>query len=270
MHTEHLNGIDIALETRGNPDHPTLVFVHGLMGNRTGMALLAEAMSTHFFTVCYDCRGHGHSSKPAAFTLADHARDLTAIIGRFGGRADVFGYSMGAYIAAQAAILSPQTVRRLVLAVPKPCDDGHGPSIARLLQAHGLTPETATEEITEKLIADALWAPETTAARRAEINAASNLRAREARLPLLNAAQRQAISRALAGFDLRPGLPHLPMPVLVLAGKYDGINPPAAARAVADLIPGSRFELFEHSGHMLRQEEPQKLEQTLRAFLQAV
>ena len=89
-------------------------------------------------------------------------------------------------------------------------------------------------------------------------------------VPLLNAAQRQAISRALAGFDLRPGLPHLPMPVLVLAGKYDGINPPAAARAVADLIPGSRFELFEHSGHMLRQEEPQKLEQTLRAFLQAV
>ncbi|EGV36008.1 alpha/beta fold hydrolase [Neisseria weaveri] len=264
---ETLNHIDIALNTYGSRDNPTLILIHGLLGNRTSLAPLAQQLSSRYFTVTYDCRGHGQSSKPQHYTLADHAADLAALIDRFGGQAHVFGYSMGSYIAAQAAINTPQKIRRLILAVTKPKDDGNGSSIARLLQAHGLTPKTATETQIQAVLQAALWSPHTSQARRDALNAEADRRGREARIPILTAAQRHAVNQALVGFDLSGKLPDIQAPTLVIAGKYDGINPPETVRTVADLIPRSRFELFEHSGHLIHREEPEKLLQTVETFL---
>ncbi len=47
----------------------------------------------------------------------------------------------------------------------------------------------------------------------------------------------------------------------------NGINPPEYGREVADLIPDSRFELFEHSGHALINEEEEKCKETVLSFL---
>ncbi len=47
----------------------------------------------------------------------------------------------------------------------------------------------------------------------------------------------------------------------------NGINPPEYGREVADLIPDSRFELFEHSGHALINEEKEKFKETVLSFL---
>jgi len=38
-------------------------------------------------------------------------------------------------------------------------------------------------------------------------------------------------------------------PTLVIAGEYDPIIPSCYARKMADLIPGSRYELIEGAGH---------------------
>lgn len=262
------NHIHIAYNTFGNPDAPPLFLVHGLTANRTSMFPLAERLSTHFHVFAYDCRGHGHSSKPAHYTLNDHAQDLLALIRAAGYRqAAVFGLSMGSYIAACAAASSGGAIDRLVLVVTKPNDDGSGSSVARLLKAEGLDLGSSSEEETLTVIKQALWSPSTPPARRDEIIAAKNECSRRWRMPILSTAQRTAVNEALRGFDLRPLLPRITCPTLVIAARHDGLNPPEAGQAVAALIPHSRFEILEHSGHMIEAEETDKLAQTTLSFL---
>ena len=71
--------------------------------------------------------------------------------------------------------------------------------------------------------------------------------------------ERGAIERSLAGFDLRPQLPSITARTLVISGRADGLNTPEVGQEVADLIPGARFEVYEHSGHMLAFEEKDRL-----------
>jgi 3-oxoadipate enol-lactonase len=44
-------------------------------------------------------------------------------------------------------------------------------------------------------------------------------------------------------------LPGLRLPVLVCAGRYDGIAPPANSEAIARQVPGADLALFE-GGHL--------------------
>jgi pimeloyl-ACP methyl ester carboxylesterase len=51
------------------------------------------------------------------------------------------------------------------------------------------------------------------------------------------------------GSDLRPLLPALRVPTLVLHGEEDRINPVAGGRYLADHIPGAQFYVFKGRGH---------------------
>lgn len=56
-------------------------------------------------------------------------------------------------------------------------------------------------------------------------------------------------------------------PVLVVTGARDRMTPPRLVRAVADAIPGARFELFDGVGHMVQIEAPRRFLGLLREFL---
>jgi pimeloyl-ACP methyl ester carboxylesterase len=68
--------------------------------------------------IAFDNRGHGASSKsydPADYTPEKMAGDAAALLDHLGiGRAHVFGYSMGARIAAFLALANPEKVATLV------------------------------------------------------------------------------------------------------------------------------------------------------------
>ena len=85
--------------------------------------------------------------------------------------------------------------------------------------------------------------------------------------PAGTAAQTAAVRKAMENFDLRPQLPRISAQTLVISGRHDPLNPPAEGKVVADLIPGSRFEIFEHSGHVPRLEEREVYLQRVGEFL---
>src|SRR4051812_18923417 len=73
----------------------------------------------------------------------------------------------------------------------------------------------------------------------------------------------QAVDRgpaALPGRLRRPHtrgrLPQITAPTLVLAGGRDSTSRPELCRAVAELIPGARFEVMEEEAHQPFQEVP--------------
>jgi 3-oxoadipate enol-lactonase len=74
---------------------------------------------------------------------------------------------------------------------------------------------------------------------------------------------------ALAQLDLRPQLPAIRNPTLVLCGELDHTTPPPLARALAEGIPGARYAEIPDSGHCPMHEQPALLVKLMQEFLNA-
>ena len=60
----------------------------------------------------------------------------------------------------------------------------------------------------------------------------------------------------LRSFDLRPHLPSIDLPTVVVAGTHDQLTPLAGNELIAESIPGARLEVLPGMGHMLMFEAP--------------
>lgn len=133
-------------EGQGEP----IVLIHGFASNRevnwmypSWVKTLTDAARR---VIALDNRGHGQSTKlyePSDYRTAAMAEDVRALLDHLKiERADVFGYSMGARIAAFLALAHPDRVRSIVLGgLGYKLIDGVGlpESIAEALEAPSLS-----------------------------------------------------------------------------------------------------------------------------------
>ncbi len=74
----------------------------------------------------------------------------------------------------------------------------------------------------------------------------------------------------MAREDLRPRLPALALPLLVVVGEADRLTPPEHAREIAAAVPGvpgARLEIVPGAGHLLSWEQPARVNRLLLAWL---
>lgn len=254
-------GSSLFYRESGETEAPPVVLIHGLYSDSTSVQPLASELAARFRVIAPDMLGHGRSSRPEHFRLADQGRAVNHLIATLGyGSAAVVGISMGSYVAAQAAILEPARASRLVLVVPK----AHGTtsSVAAYAARRGIDLRSVAPDEMLTLMAGALWSPATSQQRRDEIMASF-----PADQVVLTAEEQAAVERSLADFDLRPDLPLITAPTLVISGRADGLNPPEAGEELASLIPDAAFTIYEESGHMLSAEEPERLVADITDFI---
>lgn len=72
---------------------------------------------------------------------------------------------------------------------------------------------------------------------------------------------------SLRGFDLTSRLHEISAPLLFMAGRYDEARP-ETVKTFARLVPGSRVEILENSGHMAPLEEPERYAAILESFFE--
>jgi pimeloyl-ACP methyl ester carboxylesterase len=75
---------------------------------------------------------------------------------------------------------------------------------------------------------------------------------------------------AFLDLDTSERLPQIAAPTLVLAGGRDSTTRPELCRAVAELIPGARFEVMEDEAHQPFQEVPDQWNARVDAFWREV
>ncbi|MFI4966055.1 MAG: alpha/beta fold hydrolase [Caulobacterales bacterium] len=119
------DGVRIAYDDLSPPGgaERTIVLIHGFSSNRnegwkrTGWYAAFERR--RFRVIALDQRGHGESEKlyqPQAYERERLAADVLSLMDEAGvERADMFGYSMGARTALEAAIAAPDRVSNLIL-----------------------------------------------------------------------------------------------------------------------------------------------------------
>ena len=96
---------------------PTVLAAHGITANALSWAPVAAALAGRATLIAADLRGRAHSADlPGPYGLAQHADDLIAIQDHLGlDRAPIAGHSMGAFVAAVAAVRHPARVTSLLL-----------------------------------------------------------------------------------------------------------------------------------------------------------
>jgi 3-oxoadipate enol-lactonase len=247
MPVANLPGIDLYFERAGSG--PRLLFISGTGGDlRNKPNVFDGPLAREFDLLSYDQRGLGQSDKPdLPYTMADYADDAAALMADQGwDEALVMGASFGGMVAQVLALRHPQRVKRLVLACTSPGGAGGASfpfhEIGHLKgeeRARYLIPISDTRR-------DDAWAashPE----QYAQLVAIGSADPFADEPGHAMGARRQLEARA--AHDTWDRLPDIACPVLIAAGRYDGIALPATQESMAERIPDARLQFFE-GGHL--------------------
>lgn len=223
---------------------PDLVLWHGWGMNLRVFDPLAECLATRFRVTTVDLPGHGRSPPLQSTSLEDAVPELLAILP---DRCVLAGWSLGGLLAMRVAALAPERLRALVLLHSTPrfiatADWPHGLEGSLLAQF-----AQSLRQAQERTISDFIDLQ--VRGSRDAATAASRLRES---LRLHGHAQPGALSAGLdllREADLRDTATRIRVPTLLISGQYDRVTPPAASRALADLIPGARLEELPRTGH---------------------
>ena len=242
-----LNDLHLYFERAGAG--PRLLFVSGTGGDlRVQPNVFASPLGKAFDLLAYDQRGLGRTDKPdAPYSMAQYADDAADLMHHIGWEdALVVGVSFGGMVAQELALRHPTKVKRLVLACTSP--GGAGGASFPFHQIGHLTGEARAKHMIpiSDTRRDAAWA----AAHPQDYAAFVAMGATD---PYAGEPGRAAGARrqleARAAHDTWGRLPHIACPVLIAAGRYDGIALPATQEKLAGRIPGARLQWFE-GGHL--------------------
>ncbi len=243
---------DVALTYRlgGAPDGPRVVVVSGSGSDlRQPPSVLDGPVAARCRILAYDHRGLGRSTPgPGQPSMADFAADLLALLDHVGwDTCRALGISFGGMVLQEAAVTEPGRFERLVLACTSP--GGGGGASFPLHDLVGLSPDERRRAWVDALDVRNASDPERHALVADVVAGMDAARAAaDGREPGTQTDGEVAQLRARAGHDTFDRLDRLAMPVLVAAGRYDGIAPPANQEAMAGRIPGAELAWFE-GGH---------------------
>jgi pimeloyl-ACP methyl ester carboxylesterase len=96
---------------------PTLVLVHGGVGDRTRWTPMFPLLSSHFTVCAMDRRGHGLSGDSADYSLQKEAEDVASAVDSRPGTVFVLGHSYGGVAALEATFLTNR-ISKLILYEP--------------------------------------------------------------------------------------------------------------------------------------------------------
>ncbi|GAA1385839.1 hypothetical protein GCM10009613_18910 [Pseudonocardia kongjuensis] len=259
---ERVNGVDLCIETFGDPADPAVLLVMGAAASMLywDAEFCARLAAAGRCVLRYDHRDTGRStSTPTGapdYVLRDLVADAAGLVERLGpGPAHVVGMSMGSAIGQLLALDHPDRVRTLTLMSGTPGGPGHDapdlPPMSAALAAM-FTGEQAEPDWSDR---DAV----------VEYHLAGE-RAYTGSLPFDEQGWRALAGRTFdrtadsaasftnhfvldAGEPWRHRLARITAPTLVLHGTDDPFLPPGHGEALAAEIPGARLVPVPGAGH---------------------
>jgi pimeloyl-ACP methyl ester carboxylesterase len=246
------DGIRFAYRRFGNPIGTPIVLLQHFMGNLDNYdPAITDALATGREVILTDNAGVGLSTGAAPETVGGMAQDAASLIEALGlEHVDLFGFSMGGYVAQQIAVDRPELVRRLILVGTGPRGgDGMGQ----------LAPDTAPLFGTVYEPQDLMWLPiffsPSAASQATGRRFLERIRARtedrdapvsEATVAAHSAAAREWGAAAPGSFAYLKGIAH---PAIVVNGSNDIVVPTVNSYILQQNLPNAELILFPDSNH---------------------
>jgi pimeloyl-ACP methyl ester carboxylesterase len=270
LHRVQLPGAEVNYAEIGEGE--PILFVHGLAGCwRNWLENLPHFGRTHR-AIALDLPGFGESPMPSwPIDMPAYGRLVHDFCEKLGidRVAALVGNSMGGFVSTEAVIDQPSRFERLVLV------SAAGISFAEAVGSRRERASLGAFEAAMGLLARPyrLWLTRPGGRRYAFghlVRYPNRLRPellQELLEPGLRAPGFGAAIRAISGYDTRHRLTEIEIPTLVVWGMHDRVVPVEAAIGYHRLIPGSRLELFERTGHVPQMERPARFNALLDEFL---
>jgi pimeloyl-ACP methyl ester carboxylesterase len=238
---------------------PVVVFIHGAAFDHSVWQWQSRYMANHGHSVlAIDLPGHGRSPGNFRASIGEYADWIAALLDAAAiPQAALVGHSMGSLIALETTLRHPSRVTKLALvgtAAPMPVNDTFV-SAAREDQPVGLEMEAVWGHARGSQLASSAVPGAALLGASRRLNSRSKPGALHAALLACNAYRADPQKMAA-----------LRVPMLVVAGKRDQMTQFKAGKALAESIPGARFEALD-AGHSMMSEAPRELQAALRGFL---
>jgi len=252
-----INNINISVKQAGNGQD--MILIHGIFASKEIMNPLFEYYADKYHVVSFDVRGHGKSDKPAKFDLDDYADDLKELINELNLHSPiVIGLSMGSYIALKTAEKYPKLLSKIVLLGTR----GKG-EISLMEKAYEENHGNTNIDLKEmgRPISKRVYAPPTTPQQIADF-----YRGNRSEVELTNE-ERKNVYASLSHYDMISDADKVEIPVLLLVGEYDKINPPEESVKVRDCLPTSELVIIKDAGHIVFLEKEDEVISLINEFL---
>src|SRR5918996_626403 len=241
---------------------PDVLLIAGLGDPAEAWQFQLDGLADRYRLTAYDNRGTGRTPLPdgplSVTTMADDAAALLRALDV--PAAHVAGFSGGSVIAQELALRHPELVRSLVLQSTWPVMDSYFRSWARFIQ---WLVEVAP---TERAFLEGFYLWIYTVRAHNDGTVAQIIDQVVAFPHKQTTKNLQRYLDTLIDHDTTDRLPSITAPTLVLAGGRDLNARLELCRAVAELIPGARFEVMEEEAHQPFQEVPDEWNARVDAF----
>ena len=245
-----VNGAQVEYDQQGAGT--PLLLIHSLLTELTVFDVMLPRLARERRVTRINLPGFGASAPVELSSVAAHADHLAGVMDalELPREAAVFGNGFGAFVALELAIRHGARFGRLIVAdtlaaFPEPARAPFR-GMAAKVTAEGMKGVLDT--------AIGRMFPPAFAERHPDVIAA-----RKAALAKVDAQCFARACLALASMDLSGQVAKIKNATLVMCGALDQTTPPALARALAQKIPGARYEEIPDSGHCPMLEQPQLL-----------
>lgn len=255
----------IYYELAGNKNSEKfLIFLNGISQSTLAWNLMIPAFAEDYQLIVCDFIFQGQSDKKGDVRDFDqHAADIFGLIQTITThKVSLIGISYGSLVAQHFALNYPEKTDKLILLSTFAHKTAYYEAIELAWQrtlsvgGYGLMFDVMLPMVLgETYFENPLIPIDTLRAGRQAVNTDS-----EAIRKLMKATQQRP--------DYREKLKAIKNPTLVIHGEQDLLLQPHMGKAVADAIPGSKFELIKGAGHTLNLEAAPQTIKLINAFLQ--
>lgn len=270
-HTLLLVNVDLYCTEEGQ-GHP-LVVHHGGPGlDQTVIAPHLQPLARDFHLVCFDHRGTGRSATPQGrdpYSVNKFVEDVESLANALTlPNFALLGHSFGGIVALHFALAHPDLLTHLIL-VSTPTSHHYIQDIEASLPGL-LAPEALSELSSLQHGGASDYVMRRSLELLAPIYFHDPALVSELGLDLVRfGPETQAVWESLEEFDLRPRLPEIKVPALVVAGAGDHGVTSDRARETAEALPDGHLLIIENCGHYPFIEQPEAFIAGVQEFLGA-
>ena len=256
-------GVTLNYELSGEGD--PLLLIMGTSGSIPLWGEVVPRLSQEYQVIVFDNRGLGGSERgQGQITVASMAEDASALLEALDiPRAHTMGWSLGSAVVQELALAHPEQVASAIMYATWGRCDGFQRSVLTALRL----PYAVRDMDAALAIAGMAFSPQL-------LDHPDFEKMLEPMLPAFpqNEEQMQVTTEqwdADLAHDTLDRLGGITAPTLVIVGEQDLLTPPWQSRAVAEAIPGARFELVTGPGssHGMHIERPDDLVRIVTGFL---
>jgi pimeloyl-ACP methyl ester carboxylesterase len=238
---------------------PALLFLHFYGGSSRTWAQVTNLLTTDHRCIRLDLRGWGASEKPeTGYDIQTMADDVLALAGELHlDNYILVGHSMGGKIAQAVAARKPAGLKKMILVAPSPATPTVPP------------PDRLQNMLKVYKSVDAMYFGIYMVLGGGNLPAATKAWVVED-MQKHNESSRLGWPTIALGEDVSKGVGGIRIPVLVIAGENDIIDPPAhMEREVVRKIPGAKMSVVPNVGHLSMVQAPEAVAELIHEFCQA-